>query len=516
MLPRALAEPPVLSIRVLKFNERALIAEVKDAARATWSEPLAQVRYLAAYLKDREAPARTMVVESPYVDRHYLQEYVGFYATLVRPPPSTTTRIHFWSTSFDDDAWRGFLLRAADGALDVVQRELADAYLGYVVVRPVPACPIGRTLLRCYEGRASRCYAPAHSLHDVHLNGFTFRVPGLPFQQQDQGLGACATTALWSALARVMRADGGRAATPLDVARAVPGAHGQLIASPEGLELDQMTRAIRALGYSTHVIRPADDNDVFTLALKACVRSGIPVVLRIRVQPSGEVHAVTVVGMRESDEDEGTRDLVIESREHRVRSTGLTRLYLHDDRLGPYARSVLLREPIPGADASREPPLRIAFRPHHKGFLEFLEPSYVETAIIPLYPKIRTTPEDLIAWCGDFVPAVLGVAGRRRDSVRVEPFFALGGEYLANVGDVLRDSERLAELRRTALLSRYVGVLRFSLESDWFMDLVIDTTDVKRNRDDATPLLLATGADASVVENLRALRTLLRSDMLVV
>ena len=51
------------------------------------------VRYLASYLKNPEVHAKTLVIETPYVDRHYLEEYKGYYATSLRQPEAHPTRI---------------------------------------------------------------------------------------------------------------------------------------------------------------------------------------------------------------------------------------------------------------------------------------------------------------------------------------------------------------------------------------------------------------------------------------
>lgn len=516
-----------LTTRAIKFSASALEREIAAAAEAKWRDVPAQVRYLAAYLADSKAKAKTMLVESPYVDRHYLQEYIGFYGTQLRPPRSNTTRIHFWRRSFDDAGWKALLHQAA--AEDVarasgaatsasIEKELERDYLGYIVVRPVAACPIGRTVLRTYREQPSRCYAPAATTHDVHLQGLTLRLSALPFQQQDQGLGACATTALWSSLARAMRADGGRAVTPLDVARAAAGTTGQLIAAPNGLDLERMLRTIRSLGYVPHVLSPTD-HAMFFLALKAYVRAGIAVVLRLRVEPEGEVHAVAVAGIRESDDERQAEDLVIEVGTNQVRSTGLTRLYLHDDRLGPYARFVI-QWPTPAelkkaAKGNWSPPLRLRFDPQKNGFDEYKSPLRVMDAIVPLYPKVRTSAEGLIAYAGDYLPIVRRLAGEQRDQLRLEPFMSLGGQYLAKLAEVLRDPARLASIRGQALFSRYVGVARFYLPDGWLCDLVVDTTDVKRVRGDGAPLLLAVGRDAGTITTFESVRELLGPTLLV-
>jgi hypothetical protein len=510
----------VLHASAVKFGATTLAQEIGSAAGAKWRSAPAQVRYLAAYLADREIGARTMLVETPYVDRHYLQEYVGYYATKLVPPPRNATRIHFWKRSFDTEAWNALLLRAAVEGVAAVGAELQPDYLGYVVVRPFAACPIGRTLLATYRDRSSRCYAPALTPHEVHLQGFTFHVNALPFQQQDEGLGACATTALWSSLARATRADGGRAATPLDVARAASDAGGQLVAAPDGLDLDSMKRTFRQLGYVPHVFVPAD-HEVFLLALKAYVRAGIAVVLRLRVEGTSEVHAVAVAGMRESDDEFPEHDLVVRARDFQVAATRPSRLYLHDDRLGPYARFVFVAPSDEELRSAREeehaPPLRVRFDPQKGGFEEYTEPMRIESAIVPLYPKVRTSAEGLVAYAGDYVPLVrMAAPGPQREALRIEPQFMLGGQYLAMVGEVLRDPARLTKLRSTALLSRYVGVIRFSLPDGWLCDLVIDTTDVRREQSGTAPILLAVGRDEPMATTLENTRQVMDASFLVV
>ena len=492
------------------FTPERFSNEVKQCSGAEWIDPPEQVLYLATYLAHAEVGVRSMLVERPYVDRHYIQEFVGHYATMLRPVPPTATRIHFFQRKIDDAGWDALLEKAAvESKFEETERELNNHYLGYVVVRPVPRCPIGRTILRPFGGRPSRCYEPSATLNEVHLHGFTLRIPALPFQQQDQALGACATTALWSALSRVTRADGGRAVTPLDVARAVPGAHGHVVASPHGLDLEQMAATIRALGYAPHVLT-LDDHDSFLLALKAYVRGGIPVVLRLRVE-GGDVHAVTVAGLRFDDDDEPAKDIALSTSVGSASSKGLARLYLHDDRLGPYARHVLVhpsaKELKAASKGGYSPPLRIQFRPEKRGFEAYEKPMRIEHALVPLYPKIRLTAKHLVELAGQYLSYARGMAEpSNRHQLRVEPFYALGGSYLTRLGEVLKDPQRLAQCRRRAFLSRYVGVIRFFLADVWFFDIVVDTTDAQ-NQADGTPVLLMVANDLRQTANLKRLPT---------
>ncbi len=294
-----------LSIRSVAFSTDAFLAEVARASGApAGAEPATQARYLASYLQNLEAAARTLLVEEPYIDRHYLEEYTGYYATVLQAPSSRTVRLHFFRQDWGSRAKEELLKLVTSVGPSDAAKTLEGDYLGFVVIRPLPGAPIGRTVLQPYSNpEKHRCFEPASTQHDVHLLGMTLKVRGVPFQQQDQGVGACATTALWSALARVTRADGGRAVTPLAVTLAATRTLtlGRAFPASKGLERSQLLEAIRHVGYAPEVLDPHADAALFQLVLKCYVRSGIPLILNLSKKEWRENHAVTVVGYRDSD-----------------------------------------------------------------------------------------------------------------------------------------------------------------------------------------------------------------------
>src|SRR5690606_20144166 len=73
---------------------------------------------------------------------------------------------------------------------------------GFVVIRPIPNTPLGRTVLRIYPDKTPstpRITNPSRQ-YECHVAGLTLKIEGLAWQQQDQGVGGCATVALWSML----------------------------------------------------------------------------------------------------------------------------------------------------------------------------------------------------------------------------------------------------------------------------------------------------------------------------
>jgi hypothetical protein len=326
---------------------------------------------------------------------------------------------------------------------------------------------------------------------------------GLPFQQQDQGVAACATTAVWSALTKVIRTDGGRAPTPFSVTVAATDHRVQARAFPAlaGLDLDQMATAIHGFGYQPHVFQQADESDSFFLALKTYLRSGIPVVVRARVM-DGDLHALTLVGFRERSKgsDEG-RDLEIgEGERPKLRSRGVERWYAHDDRLGPYARVGFVSD-------GGERPTQLKLLPSETGFEHLEIPMVFSEAIVPLYPKLRLTAEELVGFGVDLSPTVRFLARDDR-SLYVEPRFMLGGEFLHLLHKRPIDRDRIVEICTTLMLSRYVGVLSWFRGDEWLIDAVYDTTDLRRGDVSRPPLLALVPRSPSWIASLEQVRAL--------
>lgn len=109
-----------------------------------------------------------------------------------------------------------------------------------------------------------------------------------------------------------------------------------------GLELAQLTAAVRELGDAPYVLKPAREHGTFALSIKCYLSSGIPAVLVLEDQHGG-YHAVTASGYRFGDEEEPARDIEVSVPEQggELRSKGMSRVYVHDDRFGPYLRMTL-------------------------------------------------------------------------------------------------------------------------------------------------------------------------------
>lgn len=143
----------------------------------------------------------------------------------------------------------------------------------------------------------------------MNLGGRRFFVPATPFMEQDNAVGACAQASIWMALRTLRWREGRSAFSPAEITTAATRfvVNGRTLPNRDGLRIDQITEAIRAAGYSPHVIPLRASDDIINETewpeqehRKACrllypyIESGIPVLLAL-LHPTGG-HAVVAIG----------------------------------------------------------------------------------------------------------------------------------------------------------------------------------------------------------------------------
>lgn len=375
-------------------------------------------------------------------------------------------------------------------------------YLGSVVVRPIPEVPIGRTVLRVLEDdpeRQFKCIRP----YICHFLGLNLTVNGLAFQQQDQAVGACATTALWSALSRVCHVDGYRAPTPMAITEAAVRHlvfDGRLFPST-GLTVEQMYEALRAFEFGPDVFLCRGHQHEFKTKLniqllRCYLDSGIPAVMTLEFDDGGW-HAVTAVGYRASVDHFRWHVGAGQSVDF---GPTIDCLYINDDRLGPYARAGVAVGNDP--DGLFQMELRIA-RPGRPDEL----PS-VNQVMLPLYSKLHMTAFQLFdVSVGGLWPLAANRCGVTARDPEVNLRFAHSGEYLADLPRRVVGPVRASCFVREASLSRYVGITEYSLAGSPLLDAVWDTTDRIRETDEPPGLLGLVARDAAHAANVDALAT---------
>ena len=432
--------------------------------------------YLSEYLK--QLKATVCVTEAHYVDRHHLDDFANYYARSFSFPDAHCKRLHFFER-LTPEAVRRTVGQAAHepASIENLEETLQAAYLGFVVVRPLEAARVGRTVLRTYPADGVRHFEVLRP-YRVHIAGLRLQLNGLAFQQQDRGAAVCASVALWSALQRVAVVAGHRSPTP----HTITSAAASPFAASYGLSDAAMAAALARLGYAADYLEPEHGLGWFRLQLTASLRSHLPVVLLLSKDGpggSGLGHAVTVTGFREPPNIEAVRTPHVDACTEgiRVRAGSLGVLYVHDDNLGPHAHYEL-RDAKSGDGNDMLELLRGRSSGINLPRWE-VDEWRVDGALVPKPEKLRLSVDGLLKGIVQLSPLLR--RAMRPLNVDFDARFTSGVEFVREVLRTAVHPDQLEEFLLKTSLPRHIGLIEVRANDRRLCDLVVDVTEVERN-----------------------------------
>jgi hypothetical protein len=318
--------------------------------------------------------ARTIIVEPDYIDHDYLEDYSAYYVRCFEDYKRLTTRLHFFSKEFTSDDITNILAgKAHQGDVDNLNR----AYLGFIVIKPLPQTIIGRTCLKTYPHAPGGRNFPVLRQYSANLFGISLKVDSLAYQEQDKVVAACATSALWSCFQQTGMLFQHSIPSPVEITKSatkyIPLFENiNLRGIPNGgLTPAQMAISIKEVALEPHIIAI---RGAYSLSgtLYAYLKCGIPSILLMEIKDEAEKttfgwHAVAVTGF---SLELGKTASAIQN-EFLLRATKISKIYVHDDQIGPFARM----EYAPGK-------LYLTSSWENKRVIP-------ENLMIPLYHKIR-------------------------------------------------------------------------------------------------------------------------------
>src|SRR5580704_14131710 len=167
-----------IELHSFSFSEQALFSALENpyaSVAEIRSRPHAP--YLFRYLS--KLGAGSIIVESPYIDGDYLDDFATYYVRCFTPYPSHCRRIHIFVGAFAYEA----VARISAGDLAALEVErLQKDYLGFVVARPLPQAVIGRTALKTFDEDNKRRHYPCLRSYTANLVGIPLHVQSLAFQ----------------------------------------------------------------------------------------------------------------------------------------------------------------------------------------------------------------------------------------------------------------------------------------------------------------------------------------------
>lgn len=349
------------------------------------------IGYLDGFLVELEC--KTIIVEPSYIDKDFLDDFAAYHVRSFTPYDRYCTRLHFFNADIDSDRCLA-LVTGADGLA-----EFQAAYLGFVVIKPLPETFVGRTCLKIYDcNDAQLRHYPVISPQKVNLYGIDLMVESLPFQEQDRDVAACATSALWSALNATGKLYQHEIPSPVKITQAASSRAGyeeRMLPNGNGLTSRQMIEAIHSVGLEPITLPLSSPTKSFRkypkellkIATAAYLNAGIPCVLLTSIHDKPLVgastflgsHAVAVTGYR----DELSVAMPCHENGILFAATRISKLYVHDDAVGPFARME-----FDGDRLSTTLPDDRGDRGNREAIAEKL--------IVPLYHKVRIPVQAII------------------------------------------------------------------------------------------------------------------------
>jgi len=341
---------------------------------------------LTGYLK--KIGAQMIVIEPDYIDHDYLQDYAEYFVKCFSSYKRRCIRLHFFDIYVEEDKFIQMLL-GKDSALT---KAVQEAYLGFMVVKPLPRTVIGKTCLKTYYEDSERFY-PITRSYDASLYGLPLIVKeSLAFQEQDRSVSACATSALWSVLHGTGKLFQHPILSPSEITRLATkySIREERTFPNHGLIPIEMARAIREIGLEPEAVQVTDMYMLQGTAY-AYLRAKIPFILGVTIRHQEHVndekiggeHAVAVAGYHlgrdvKCNHDKDSIPLV---------ASRIDKFYVHDDQYGPFVRMVISGKTVLFAkDMNSTQDAREVL---DTAWLEGKGVAIPKLLLIPLYNKIR-------------------------------------------------------------------------------------------------------------------------------
>lgn len=330
-----------------------------------------QVKYLYNYLSS--LGAKSILLEPRYTDRDFLEDYSRYYVKRFRNDGGVCGRLHFFSCKLDHKSFDSMMLDSA--RQDLTRGSLQDSYLGFVLIKPLSKTFIGKTCLRITgdHGTGPGTKKKISKRYDVNLFGIKLFVESIAFQEQDKVVAACATTAIWTALHALPGRDVKTIPSCSEITIAalnfVDGSNNGF--PNKHLTHKQIQRSLDVEGFRYHSSTlTTETKKWFRSYTSAHIDSDLPVILAggvygprklTDVDSELENETLSVIEALGDSIDEVMRQELmadLKSAEgqsmclkggHAIALVGYDFrdggewIYVHDDRLGPYARAKLIQ-----------------------------------------------------------------------------------------------------------------------------------------------------------------------------
>ncbi len=463
-----------------------------------------QLKYLFSYLED--VNVKTTISESEYIDRHYLEDYSEYYVKCFNHHPRRCSRIHFFSHEFDEEEFIS-VLQNEEGSLS--QDLLSQAYIGFIVIRPIPNTFLAKTCIKPYDSLIDKPeYKIITKSNPVSLFGISLTAKTVAIQEQDKVVASCATSALWVFITASDHMKDNQIPSLSSITKfAIPdNTDGPRTFPNKGLNSGQISKSLKQFGLEPTVYSYRDQGidclDEIKEIIHAYLGNDIPVLLGGLIYKKNKDkdkddeivlvgnHLICVLGYKIDDRYESYRNNI------KLKSQSIHELYAHDDRYGPYAKIELNKKEW---SVNKNCKIKGLLFTHRNDNDELFVPDLL---IIGLYHKIRITYKEIATVCEVFHSVISSIASiilsaPMMNEELVETFKVIN-EGIWDISlttsntlkqDIIKtrewcssNGEKSKSNFLAKLLPKYIWRCRITYDGEKITDILFDATEVPQGK----------------------------------
>lgn len=281
-------EIQITSIQELRNKNEKTIEFLAKGLNLSKDEEIGNVLETLYEHLDKLRPELIVIIETEYVDRGYRDCYYTYYSTKLEQYERNCIRLSLFEDS----------IKSIEMNLDEdYGKKLQEAYLGFIIIRPLVNACIGRNVISPKAKMNSSDLAICEALVKASCMGYKLNVYGFPHSSQDGEMMTCAETTVWS----MMEYFGNKYSiyTPtlpstisglnesLSYERKVPSS---------GMHYDQISNILKRHGLSCIVYD--NENPRFKELFTCYVESGFPLVACLLDKDGTIGHAIVCIGRK--------------------------------------------------------------------------------------------------------------------------------------------------------------------------------------------------------------------------
>ncbi len=456
-------------LTLLNFRDKSELNRLKTAFGGI--PPYYDIPFLNALFVLEQNGCTDVIIEKDYINKDYLDEFSFFYSTTFKTYGRFCTRLHF----FKGNLIKSFGISGGSGKIEdftmVDRNTLQNAYLGFIVIRPIEKNKLGRTIIQPYIKNDNEEFVLSQTSCEVNLHGINLTAKGMPFIQQDTQAGVCASASQWMLVRYAHEKFGFKQYTLpsitalanrfLNVSRPFP--------ATKGLNICQIVSSLIQMDFAPIVYdRVPGFSGAKLEELKEIVyhylESELPVILIINAS-----HVCLVIGhdFRPQIKPRKTSKCIKKNLDY------IHHLIVHDDELGPYLRMPIEDSNVKNANFFDTEDLTL-FRTSYTTPYSFSQnvtsvivPSfkkiYIESVIVENYVQnILTGQNPLFIQLKQFIKDETFLPSLLENQIIIRTFFIKSNDYKEKVVKTGALSPQIRQLYLNMKMPRFIWVTEIS------------------------------------------------------